>query len=129
MLKINNVQVAEPAFQGVTITEEPVWKPNTGRNINGKMIGDIATWKKTVAVTFPPLSPAQTKKIIDTIKGAGAFFKLEFTNDLSASTDPMDEDDLAEEIYVYASNIPRTVYSLAQGLRKHQGVTVTFIER
>lgn len=129
MLKINNVQVAEPAFQGVTITEEPVWKPNTGRNINGKMIGDIATWKKTVAVTWPPLSPSETSLIISTIKSAGAFFPIQFTNDLSASSSATASSGLASAITVYASNIPRTVYSLATGLRKHQGVTITFIER
>lgn len=129
MLKINGTQVAEPAFRGVEITEEPVWASNTGRSQTGKMTGDIVAWKKTVAVTFPPLSPSETSLLISTIKNAGAFFPIQFTNDLTASSDPTDEDDLAEEIHVYASNIPRTVYSLAHGLRKHEGVTVTFIEQ
>lgn len=129
MLTINGTQVAEPAFQGVTITEESVWASNTGRSQTGKMTGDIVAWKKTVAVTWPPLSPAQTRGIINAIKNAPAFFPIRFTNDLIAGSDPSDESGLAPEITVYASNIPRTVYSLAQGLRMHEGVTVTFIEQ
>ena len=128
MLKINGVLVAEPALQGVTITEEPVWAPNTGRAQDGRMTGDLVGWKKTVAVTWPPLSFEETALIRRTIMNAGPFFKIQFTNDLVANVN-LNTGGLADEITVYASSLPRTVYSLAGGYRRHEGVTATFIEQ
>ena len=52
MFKINGTQVAEPAFQGITITDEPIWAPNTGRAQDGTMTGDFVGWKRTVAGTW-----------------------------------------------------------------------------
>ena len=130
MFKINGTQVAEPAFQGITITDEPIWAPNTGRAQDGTMTGDFVGWKRTVAVTWPPLSFDETVAIRDAVKNAGGFFRIQFTNDL-VSPDDVDLTDagLTSNIFVYASNMPRTIYSLADGLRKHEGVAVTFIER
>lgn len=111
----------EPAKEGITITREPVWGTNTGRSASGKMTGDIVTRKTTIAVTWPPLSAAETKTIIDAIEGAGAFFGIRFDNDTGSGL---------QTYTVYASNLPRTIYSLAQGLTfRHTGVTVTFIEQ
>ena len=128
MFLINGVQVAEPAHQGVTITDEPIWAPNTGRAQDGTMTGDFVGWKRTVAVTWPPLSFSEMAKIRDAIKSGGGFFDIRFTNDLTANVD-LTSAGLSTAITVYVSNLPRTVYSLASGLRRHIGVTATFIER
>lgn len=111
MFKINNIAVAEPKKEGVTITDEPIWASNTGRSASGKMIGDIVAWKTTVAVQWPPLSFSESQKIVNALKGAGAFFNIEY-NDFNAGTTVTKK--------VYCSNIPRTLYSLVQGARYHQ---------
>ena len=121
MLKINGTTVAEPAKEGVEITDEPMWSENTGRNVNsGQMIGDIVAWKKTVQVTWPPLTFAQTNAIINEIKSAGAFFSLTY-NDGSATE--------GTTITVYSGSPQRTIASIAAAFRRQIGVTVTFIER
>ena len=118
---INGVSVREPAREGVTITEEPVWAPNTGRALNGKMVGDLVGWKRTFSVTWPPLTFEQTGAIITAIKNAGAFFPITFTNTSGGSS--------VESATVYTSNIPRTVSSLSNAYKRNVGVTVTFIEQ
>lgn len=115
---INGVQVAEPAKEGLTITDEPIWASNTGRGTNGKMIGDIVAWKTTVEVTWPPLSFTDAQTIRDAIKNAGNFFAIRYP-DFSAGT-------LVTKT-VYCGNIPRTTHSLVSQLKN--GVTITFIEQ
>lgn len=130
MFKINNTQVAEPAHAGITITEEPIWAPNTGRSQNGTMTGDFVGWKRTVAVTWPPLPFNKTNELLTAIKNAPAFFTIQFTNDLVAPSNvDLTANGLASSITVYASNVPRSIYSLGAGYRWHDGVTVTFIEQ
>lgn len=117
---INNIEVATPKKGGVAITEEPIWASNTGRSTSGKMIGDIVAWKTKINVTWPPLSLAESKKLRETIKNAGAFFKIKYKD---FSTDE------TVEKTVYVGNLPRTIYSLAAGYEKHTDVGITFIER
>ena len=120
MFKINNVTVAEPKKEGVTITDEPIWASNTGRGSDGKMIGDIVAWKTTVQVEWPVLTFSQTQTIVNALRNAGAFFPITY-NDFSSST--------TETKTVYCGNIPRTIYSLTQAAQRHTGVTVTFVEQ
>lgn len=117
----NWVDLPEPAKEGLAITREPIWGTNTGRSASGKMTGDIITHKTTIAVTWPPLSAADTATILDAVEGAGSFFDIRFTNDVGSGT---------ATYTVYASNLPRTVYSLAPGLAfRHTGIEITFIEQ
>lgn len=118
---INGVTVHEPAKDGVTITEEPIWAPNTGRAQDGTMVGDFVGWKRTFAVTWPPLSFADTGAIITAVKNAGPFFTITFTNTKGGNG--------LESAVVYASNIPRTVASLSSAYRRNTGVTITFVEK
>ena len=120
MFVINNTQVAEPAQGGVTITDEPIWAPNTGRASDGGMVGDIVCWKTTVSVSWPPLSFAESQTLANAIKNAGPFFQIQY-NDFSGSQDVTKT--------VYTSNLPRTLYSLATAFQRHTGVSVTFIEQ
>lgn len=117
---INGVAVAAPKQGGISVTDETIWASNTGRSSTGKMIGDIVAWKTTIAVTWPPLSFSESKKLRDAIKGAGAFFKIKYY-DFSASS--------MVEKTVYAVNVPRVLYSIAAGQQRHTDITVTFIEQ
>ncbi len=117
---INGILVATPKQGGITVTDEPIWAPNTGRSTTGKMIGDIIAWKTTVAVSWPPLSFSQAVEIRDAIKNAGPFFDIEYY-DFSASK--------RVKKTVYAGNVPRTLYSLADRFQRYKDITVTFIEQ
>lgn len=138
---INGVTVHEPAKDGITITEEPVWAPNTGRSQTGKMTGDIVAWKRTFAVTWPPLSFEDANTIMRAIETADAFFPITFTNTRQTRNgsnqlvnqvitgDELTMNSTNETATVYTSSIPRTVASLASAYRRHAGVTITFIEQ
>lgn len=120
VLKIDSTWVADPALGGITITDEPIWASNTGRSSTGKMIGDIVAWKTTIEVSWPPLTFDQAKTIRNALKNAGEFFTLTYYD--------MDASETVTKT-VYCSNIPRTMYSLAQRYRYHQGVKVKFVQQ
>ena len=121
---IRGTRVKEPAKDGVQITDEPVWGENTMRDVNtGKMMGDIKAYKKTVAVTWPPMTFAEANQILSLLKGssgASPFYKIKY-NDSSAGT--------LDEITVYNGNLQRTVASISSAYQRQTGVTVTFIEQ
>lgn len=119
---INGTLVHEPKQGGVMITDEPVWSSETGRAQDGTMTGKIQAWKTTIAITWPPLSFADAKKIVDAIKGAGSFFTLKY-NDVYAGGGT------EQQKTVYASNVPRALYSLAAGKKLATDITVTFVEQ
>lgn len=119
---INGVTVAEPSIEGVVVTDEPVWSSNTGRNINGKMVGDIVAYKTTIEVTWNLLTYSQMATIRDAIRGEG-FFSITYpdTNQSGADT--------TSTKTVYASNIPRTLYSRSSKAQYYKDITITFIEQ
>lgn len=120
LVKIGNTWVADPALNGITITDEPIWSANTGRSTTGKMIGDIVAWKTTIEIAWPPLSFSDMATLRNAIKDAGEFFTLKYY-DTSSST--------MQEKTVYCGNIPRTMYSLAAKHRLHSGIVIKFIEQ
>lgn len=123
-LQINGVTVAEPANSGVQISEEPIWSEKTGRDVNsGSMIGDIVAWKRTVAITWPPLTFAQVEAIKTAIgvRAQRPFFSLAYT-DSGGNT-------VLEPITVYSGNLEHTIYSISNAYKRQTPVTVTFIER
>lgn len=117
---INGITVATPKQGGITVTDEPIWASNTGRSSTGKMIGDIVAWKTTVAVSWPPLSFNDAKRIRDAVQNAGPFFNIQYY-DFSASQ--------MVSKTVYAGNMPRTLYSLADKYQRYKDITITFIEQ
>lgn len=63
VLKINGVKMPTPKHNGVTYSENKVWSTNTGRNMNGDMVGTIVAIKKKVEIEFPVLTPAEVELI------------------------------------------------------------------
>lgn len=122
-LYIKGTKVKEPAKGGVQITDEPVWGENTARDVNtGKMMGDIKAWKKTVQITWGPMTFSEVNQILDLIKvtGSSPFYNIKY-NDTSATNET--------EITVYSGNLQRTVESISSAYRRQTGVTITFIEQ
>lgn len=120
IMVINGVTVRTPKLEGITITDEPIWSSKTGRGTNGSMLGEIVAWKTTIAVTWPPLTFAESKRIRNAIKAGGSFFKIKYYDD--------DASEMVEKT-VYVGNMPRTVYSLAASCRRHTDVTISFVEQ
>ena len=114
------VTMPSPAPEGLTITDEPIWSANTGRGATGVMSGDIVAWKRTIDLSFNPLSFSQSQLIRNTIRSAGAYFQVRF-RDFDATS--------WETATVYVANLPRTIYSLAVGCRLHTGVKIQLVEQ
>ena len=123
ILTINGVSVPDPARGGVQITDEPIWSENTGRDVNsGKMLGDIVAWKKTVQITWPPLTFSEVSQILNAIKvtGKNPFYAIKYYDTSTSSF---------TTITVYSGNLQRTIESISRAYKKQSGVTVTFIEQ
>ena len=120
MLKINGIQVAEPALEGITESFEDVWGPETGRNIKGTMEGDIVAEKTTVAVKWNTLTYAQASQLAQTLRSAPKFFSLYYFSVTNQAY---------RTITVYKGTLPFTLYSLNPNAQLYKDISVTFIEQ
>lgn len=114
------VTMPSPAQGGMNIVDEPIWSSNTGRGTTGKMSGDIVAWKKTIDMDFPPLSFADSQTLRNALKNAGEFFQIRYKD--------FDASDWVPAT-VYTASLPRTIYSIAQGIQYHTGVKVQLVEQ
>lgn len=120
----NATALPTPSINGISVANEPIWSSKTGRNASGKMIGDIIAWKKTISISWPPLTMTEAALIRDTIIACGPFMNLWYYDTSVSNGTPQ-----RERITVYCGNIPRTLYSLATGKQLISGITIQFIEQ
>lgn len=129
-LKIAGVNVANPAENGIKVTDEPLWADGAGRNIStGEMIATLVGWKRQVEITWNKLTFAQAKTILNAIKSGGSFFFIEY-NDIDQTNY---SGDTYTKIKVYTSSIPRTILTLSSpgndNKRRVGDVTIRFTEK
>lgn len=62
-LRINGMQVKAPKIGGFSYKPEKVWSNNTGRTASGKMVGTIKCIKRTVSITWGPLTEGEKSQI------------------------------------------------------------------
>ncbi len=117
-LYINNVLMPAPAHQGVTISREPIWSPDTGRTASGKMVGSIAARKTTLKIKWPPLTMSQAATIKGAIEAAD-FFPVAFT----------DMTNTRRSLTMYAGPASFTQYSWVDGMQYVLDASVDLIER
>lgn len=127
-MRIDNVVVAEPSLNGVTVTDEPIWASNTGRNIKGVMTGDIVDFKTTIEVKWDLLHYDELFKIKNAIiramkRNNAGFFTIVYP-DTDAHGNLIESSKV-----VYADHVPRTFYSTNPKAQYFTDVTVTFIEK
>lgn len=133
-LRVRGIDVPVPAENGIKITDEPVWDPDAGRDLTGRMIATLVCWKRTVEITWNDLTAKQATTILNAV-GVGTskypFFDIEF-NDVTTTDRPLDSSGHIK-LNVYVSSIPRTLHSLkfldTDSSRRIGDVTLTFIER
>ena len=79
-LKINGVQVKAPKVGGITRKSEKVWSSNTGRTASTKMVGTIKGIKKTLSISWPPLTKEERDLIEEQVSNAARpFVPVEIT--------------------------------------------------
>lgn len=62
-LKINGTKVVAPKIGGISRKSEKVWSKNTGRSASAKMQGTIIAIKKTLSISWPPLTQDELELI------------------------------------------------------------------
>lgn len=79
-LKINGVKVKAPKIGGITRKPEKVWSSNTGRTASTRMVGTIRGIKRTLSISWPPLTQAEKEQIEDLVSDISApFVSVEYT--------------------------------------------------
>lgn len=119
-LTIGGVKMPVPALEGVTISEEPIWSPDTGRTATGKMTGTIVAVKTTLQIKWPTLSMDDLDTILAAVSDkANPFKTVKYTDGSGA----------VQSKTMYFGTPSYTVYSYADGLQFVTEATVTAIEQ
>lgn len=117
-LYINGVRMPTPALQGVSISREPIWSPDTGRTASGKMVGSIVARKTTLKLKWPPLTMSQAATILGAIED-NDFFSVKFT----------DAGGVTRTLTMYAGPPSFTQYSWADGSQYIIDASIDLIEQ
>ena len=79
-LKINGVQVKAPKVGGITRKPEKIWSSNTGRTASTNMVGTIKGIKKTLSISWPPMTQSEWNLIESLVSNVNApFVPVEIT--------------------------------------------------
>ncbi|WP_434310165.1 DUF6711 family protein [Hominifimenecus sp. rT4P-3] len=117
MLKFNGNTVPEPALGGLEIKKEKIWSKNANRTTNGDFVGDIVSIKYTLSINWPPLSRQQVAEI-------DAYLCLP---EISVYfLDPGSNLYVTKKFYSATPSYP--IYSLVDGVKTYQGVSVELIQ-
>lgn len=73
-LKISGVEVRAPKIGGINRKPEKVWSKNTGRTATAQMQGTILAVKKTLSITWPPLTQEEQELIESLVSNPEASF-------------------------------------------------------
>lgn len=79
-LVVDGVTLPEIQAEGIAFEYTPIWSDDTGRAASVKMNGTINGYKWSLAIQWPPLTPAEVKKIFANYsKSAEDFKTVSFT--------------------------------------------------
>jgi hypothetical protein len=120
ILKINGVTMPTPKHNGVTYSENKVWSTNTGRNMNGDMVGTIVAIKKKVEIEFPVLTPSEVELINTHVSSKNnPFVPIEITS-------PMGD---TKRFTCYFGDLAYPIYGLIKGKYCVNGFKLSGIEQ
>lgn len=68
-----------PAPVSISVNDEIIWTSDTGRLLNGTMVGDVVAQKKTVSIAWGILPESEVLKIKNTL--IAGFFPFTFHDD------------------------------------------------
>ena len=120
VLKINGVTMPTPKHNGVSYSENKIWSTNTGRNMNGEMVGTIVAIKKKVEIEFPVLTPNEVKLINTQVSSKGnPYVPIEITSPMGGT----------ERFTCYFGDLVYPVYGLIKGEYCVNGFKLDGIEK
>lgn len=118
-IKVNGVTLPTPALEGLVISHEKIWSSGSGRSSTGAMTGTIVAIKRTIRLTWPPLTASEAALIDRAVNTKIEFFSVEYTTETGETGSGT----------FYAGAPTFTHYSFVAGKRYLTGVTVDLIER
>lgn len=120
ILKINGVTMPTPKLNGVNYSENKIWSTNTGRNMNGDMVGTIVAIKKKVEIEFPVLTPNEVKLINTQVSSkSNPYVPVEITSPMGGT----------ETFTCYFGDLVYPVYGLIKGEYCVNGFKLDGIEK
>ena len=119
-LYIDNVLMPEPAFKGISFSDEKVWNAKTGRATSAKMNGSIIDIKNNISFKFPPLTASELDKLKKVINSKKAFHTVKYTDDWGG---------IVFSFECYFGTPTYNFYSAAKDLRYFTDFSVDAIER
>lgn len=115
LLKAGDINLPSPT--SVSISDEIIWSESTGRTLDGTMVGEAITEKKTINITWSWITEDQVKTIKDTI--IAGFFPISFH-------------DVGEDITItaYRGTLSRDCAGdIGDGLTWYKSVSVDIVQR
>lgn len=119
-LYIDDELMPEPAFQGISFSDEKVWSANTARSTSGRMNGSIVALKKTRSLQFPPLTRYELNQLNSVINSKTEWHTIEYTDV---------EDNTIFKFECYFGTPTYNIYSAAKYHRYFKDYKVDAIER
>lgn len=119
-LYIDNELMPEPAFKGISFSDEKVWSASTGRSTSAKMNGTIVELKKNRGLSFPPLTPSELSKLNSKTDVKKEWHKVEYRDALN---------NVIFSFECYFGTVTYNFYSAAKDYRYFTDYKVDAIER
>ena len=116
-LQINSSLIVLSAPVSMTINDELIWTSDTGRLMNGLMVGEVVAEKKNISLKWGILTEAEMSQIRNRI--VNSFFPVTFRDDGIDMT-----------VTFYRSTLSKEVLGrLSDGIFYYKSATVDLIER
>lgn len=120
VLKINGVTMPDILADGYNISKNKIWSSNSGRTKSGKAVGTIIAIKRTVDITFVPLTEEQVAIIDNQVSDSTkAFQKVEY----------WDEKGTYSSIIAYFGDVTYSTCAVIGGKKIFKGVSISGIEQ
>ncbi len=120
VLKINGVVMPEILEDGYNISKNKIWSSNSGRVKSGKMVGTIIAVKRTLDITFAPLTEEQVAVIDAQVSDATKpFQRVEY----------WDEKGTYSTMNVYFGDVTYSTCAVVNGKKIFKGTGISGIEQ
>lgn len=119
-LYIDNELMPEPAFKGISFSDEKVWSASTGRSTSAYMNGTIVELKKTRSLQFPPLTKFELDKLNGKTSIKKEWHTIEYRDELNNTIFSFE---------CYFGTVTYNFYSAAENYRYFTDYKVDAIER
>lgn len=115
VLRANNLQL--PAPVSMSVNDEIIWSSDTGRTLNGTMVGDVIAEKKNISIKWQWLTDQEVKTLKKNL--VAGFFPLTIYDNGETIT-----------IDTYRSTLSKEcACDVGDGVTRYKSVSVDIIQR